>query len=138
MARLTRELIREDVDARTSGQIYLAVVQLVMLCGSETWVMTPRIGRVWGGFHHRVALRMTGRQPHRGRYGICVYPLLEAAMAEAGLQGVESYVSRLHNTVAHFIAKRAITDLCLAAERRPESRVFQSQIIGKEIIRLRP
>ena len=44
-------------------------------------------------------------------------------MAEAGLQWVESYVSRRQNTVAHFIATRPITDLCLAAERRPESRV---------------
>ena len=50
-ARMTRVLSREGADARTLGQIYLAVVQSVMLYGLETWVMTPHIGRVLGGFH---------------------------------------------------------------------------------------
>ena len=51
--RLKRVLIREGVDDRTSGQIYLEVVQLVMLYGLEKWGMFPHIGRVLGGFHHR-------------------------------------------------------------------------------------
>ena len=66
-ARVTRVLIREAVDAWTSGQIYLALVQSVLLYISETWVMTPHTRRVLGGFHHRVAHRLTGRQPRRGR-----------------------------------------------------------------------
>ena len=45
-ALLSSVLIREDADAPTSGIIYVAVVQVVLLYGSETWVMTPRIGRV--------------------------------------------------------------------------------------------
>ena len=114
--RLTRILSREGADARTSGQIYLAVVQLVQLYGSETWVMTPYIGRVLGGFHHRLAHRLTGRQPWRGRDGVWIYPPLEDAMAEAGLQEVDTYVSRCQNTVAQFIATRPIRNLCLAAE----------------------
>ena len=61
-ARLTRVLIREGADARTSGQIYLAVVQSVMLYGLETWVMTPHIGRILGGFHQRVDCRLKGKQ----------------------------------------------------------------------------
>ena len=64
--RLNRVLIREDVDAWTSGNIYLALVQLIKIYGLEMWVMTPHIGRVLGGFYHRVACRLTGRQPQRG------------------------------------------------------------------------
>ena len=60
-AWLTRVLIREGADAWTSCQIYLTVVQLVLLYGSETWVMKPHIGRVLVRFHHRVERRMTGR-----------------------------------------------------------------------------
>ena len=56
-----RLLSRDGADARTSGRIYMVVVQAVMLYRSETWVMKPLIGRVLGGFHHRVALRLTGR-----------------------------------------------------------------------------
>ena len=54
--------------------------------------MTPCIGRVLGGFHHRVDHRLTGRQTWRGRDGIWIYPLLEAAMEEVELQEVETYV----------------------------------------------
>ena len=78
------------LDARTSGQIYLVVVQLVMLYGSYMWVVTPHIGRVLVGFQHRVARKLMGRQPWRGRDGVWVYPPLEDAMAEAGLQDVET------------------------------------------------
>ena len=98
-ARLTRVLSREGEDARTSGQIYLALVQLVLLYGSETWVMTPRIGRVLSRFHHRVDRRLTGRQPRRGRDGVWVYPTLEDAMLGAGLQEVETYACRRQNVV---------------------------------------
>ena len=30
-------------------------LQLLILYGSETWVMNPHIARVLSGFHHRVA-----------------------------------------------------------------------------------
>ena len=71
-ARLTVLLSREGVDEQTSGQIYLAVVQLVMMYGSETWVVTYCIGRVLGGLHHRVTQRLTGRQPWQERDGVWV------------------------------------------------------------------
>ena len=39
-------------------------------------------------------------------------------MEEAGMQEVETYLSRHQNTVAQFIATRPIMDLFLVAERR--------------------
>ena len=121
--RLTRVLSREGADARTSGQIYLSVVQSIVLYGSETWVLIPRMQRVLGGFHHRVDRRLTGRQPQKGQDRGCVYPPLEDAMAGAGLQEVETYVSRRQNTEAQYIVTRPIMDLCLVAKRRPGPRV---------------
>ena len=44
-------------------------------------------------------------------------------MVEAGLQEFETHFSRLQNTFTQLIATRPIMDLCLAAERRPGSRV---------------
>ena len=55
----------EGADDWTLGQIYLVVVQLVMLYGSETLVLTPYMKRVLGRFHRRVALRLTGRQTRK-------------------------------------------------------------------------
>ena len=66
---------------------------MVIMYRSETWVMATHIGRFWGGFHHRVACRLTGKKHPRGRDGIWVYPPLEAAMEEAGLQLVDTCLS---------------------------------------------
>ena len=53
-----------------------------------------------------------------------VYPLLEDAMAEAGLQEVETYASCHQNTVAQFITTRPNMDLCLVAEQIPGPKVY--------------
>ena len=121
--RLTQILSREGEDARTLGDIYLAVVQSVLMYGSETYVLTPRMKRVLGRFHHRVALRLKGKQLRKGRGGVWFCPPLEDAMVEAGLQEVETYVSRCQNTVAQYIATSPIMDMCLSVNRRPRPRV---------------
>ena len=76
----------------------------------------PRIERMFGGFHHRVARRLTGRQPWRRRDGVWVYPPLEDAMEEVLMKDMGTYDSHRYNMVAQFIATRPITDLFLAAE----------------------
>ena len=40
-------------------------------------------------------------------------------MAEVGLQGVETYISCLHNTMAQYIATGPIMDLCLESKWKP-------------------
>ena len=67
--------------------IHVAVVQTVLLYRSETWVMTPQIGRVLGGFHHRMAHRMMGQQYWRGRDSGWVYPPMVEAMGGGGIRG---------------------------------------------------
>ena len=99
------------------------MVQLVLLYGSETWVLTPRMKRVLGRFHHRVDRWLTGRQPRKGRDGVWVDPPTEDAMAEVGLQELDTYVYFHHNTLAQYIATRDIMNLCLAAKKRPGTRV---------------
>ena len=87
-AQLNQVLIREGEYARTLGHIYLVVVQLVLLYGSETWVLTPCMQRLLGIFHHRVERRLMGSQQWKEQDRGWVYPPLEYAMAEAGLQEV--------------------------------------------------
>ena len=72
-------------DARTSGQICLAVVQSVLLYGSDKWVMTLRIRGALGIFYHRVDSRLKGRQPWRGSDIVWIYPPLEDVMTETVL-----------------------------------------------------
>ena len=79
--------------------------------------------RVLGGFHHRVARRLTEQQPWKGQDRVWFYPPIEDAMLEVGLQDLETYVFRHQNKVAQHIATTTIIDLCLASKRRPGERV---------------
>ena len=47
--RLTRVLSREGATLRVSGILFKAVVQLVLIFGTETWVVTPPHGPGPGG-----------------------------------------------------------------------------------------
>ena len=66
--------------------------------------------------------RLTGRQLWRVQDGGWVYPPLEDAILEVGLQEVDNYVSCRQNTVIQYIEIRPILDLCLAENRRPGPR----------------
>ena len=50
-------------------------------------------------------------------------PTFEASDAEAGMEKVEEYILRRHNTVAQYIATWLILDLCEEAVRRLGTRV---------------
>ena len=78
--------MQEGADTRTLGYIYVAIVQTILLFGLETWVVNPRIKRVLGGFHHRVAHRILGKMPWQWTGEACNYHILGDAMREAGLE----------------------------------------------------
>ena len=56
--RLSRILGWKGPDVLALGRFYLDLVQAILLFGAETRVMTLHIGRMLGGFHHRVARRI--------------------------------------------------------------------------------
>ena len=68
--RMSRIIGWEGVNVQTYGKIFKAVVQEVLLLGSETWMVLPRTGRTLGSFHHIVESRLMGHQPRRFTYGI--------------------------------------------------------------------
>ena len=57
-----------------SRNFYIAVTQQVLLFGAESWVMTVRMEAALDAFQGRVARRLTGRLPRRGRDGKWQYP----------------------------------------------------------------
>ena len=61
--RMKRTLSREGARPRVSGFLFKAVVQLVLLFGAETWVVTPHMGWVLGGSQDQVARKLMGRLP---------------------------------------------------------------------------
>ena len=102
---------------------YIAVTQQVLLFRAETWVLTKRMEAALDAFQGRVARRLTGRMPRRGRDGKWMYPPLAGATKEAGIVRAQTSVLRRQNTVAQFIATRPILGLCEVTERRGGARV---------------
>ena len=123
LGRLSWILSREGADPKVSVNFYKAVAQAVLLFGAETWVLTPRMDRDLDCFQHRVARRITGRQPRRQGGGSWYYPPSAEAMGEAGFKGIRKSVTSMQNMVAQYIEMRPILDLCERATRRPEARV---------------
>ena len=85
--------------------------------------MTKKMESALDAFQGRVARKLTGRKPRRGRDGVWFYPSLTGAMKEAGIVRIRTSILRRQNTVAQFIATRPILDLCEKESRRPGARV---------------
>ena len=98
-------LSREGATPWLYGFVFKAVIQALMLLGSETWVVTPRMGMSLGGFQTQVARRATGQLPWRTTDGTWKYTSAAAAREAVGFLVMEKYVRRRQNTVAQYIAK---------------------------------
>ena len=94
------------------------MTQQVLLFGAETWVLTKSMEAALDAFQGRVARRLTGRMPRRGRDGKWLYLLLAGATKEAGIVQARTSVLRRQNTVAQFVATKPILVLCEGTERR--------------------
>ena len=53
-------LLREGAMSSTMAYFYKAIVQAVLLFGSESWVMTERLWKIVNGFHHRCTQYIVG------------------------------------------------------------------------------
>ena len=102
--RLARILGREGANPKVSPSFYTTVTQQVLLFRAESWVLTKKMESALDAFQGRVARRLTGRQPRRGRDGKWFYPSLLGALKEAGVVRARTSVLRRQNTVTQFIA----------------------------------
>ena len=115
---MARVLGREGSDPKVSQSFYNAMTQQVLLFGAESWVLTKKMESALDAFQVRVARRLTGRNPRRGRDGEWLYPSLVGALKEARVVRVRTSFLRRHNTVAQFIATQPILGICEVAEIR--------------------
>ena len=113
---LSRLLVREGATPAVSGMFYKAVVQSVLLYGSETWVWSQAMVQRLRGFHNRVVRRLAGRLP-RLLHGEWVYPPIEEAYEITGVQPLDVYIARRRSTFLPKVEGRPIWDLCRQAGR---------------------
>ena len=80
--------------------IHKAVVQLVLLYGSKSLVVTVVVLKLIEVFHHQVAIRITGM--------MIEFPLVAEALETAGIWTIEEYIQWSQATVAAQVACRPI------------------------------
>ncbi|EJK60561.1 hypothetical protein THAOC_19061 [Thalassiosira oceanica] len=114
-------LHRENLPPRVCGMFYKAVIQSVLLYGSETWSLSDSSMRRLEGFHFLAACRMARvNRPRRvQRDGTCQwsYPSKDDVYEEVGLFPIRHYIEVRRQTVAAYIVNQPIFDRCVDAER---------------------
>ena len=109
---VARALEKTEETVRSQGAMYKEVTQLVLLYGSEIWVVTGEMLKVLKGFHYRAAWQTTGMTAKCGAGGEWEYPLVVEAMETAGIQPIEVYIMRRQAKIAERVTCRYIYELC--------------------------
>ena len=104
---------------RSRGQMYKAVAQLVLFCGSKIWVVMGGIIKVLEGFNHQSARHITGLTMKCRVGGEWEYPLLVQAMEAVGIHPRGDYIKRRQETIAERVAYLPIYELCTEADHIP-------------------
>lgn len=114
----------QNMSPRVCGMFFKAVIQAVLLYGSESWVLTDSALRCLEGFVYQAACSMA--RQHRKRRdqqtGEYFYPASKDVYEEVGLYTVAEYIKRRRQTVANYIRDRPIFDLCMEGERQRGTR----------------
>jgi hypothetical protein len=118
-ARVGQVLQAENVPPRVAAKFYKAVVQAVLLYGSETWVLSTTALASLGGFHIRAAYRMAVRhKPRRGPGHGWIYPKSKDVLEECGMSTLEEYITICRQTIAVYVATRPILTECRQGKRK--------------------
>jgi hypothetical protein len=122
-ALISHPLTKTGVSPRYVSYFYKAIVQLVLLYGSESWVLTTPMLNVLNGFQHRIARRISGLMATREDDKTWHYPPIKRALEIAGLYSISEYISKRHTTLASYVATHPILQICQeqAEEKAPYS-----------------
>ena len=74
------------------GMLYKAVVQLVLLYGSDSWVVMGNILKVIEGFHHRLERSITGMMAWCTTIRGWDLPPVAEALYTAGIWPIKEYI----------------------------------------------
>ena len=98
-----------------SAKFYKAVVQSVLLYGSETWNLTKAALARLEGFHTQAAYRMAVKhKPRRGPDLEWVYPRLQDVLNKCGMGTIAHYAGVLRNTILQYVVNHPIYEACRA------------------------
>ena len=82
----------EGINTKTIAKFYLAIVQAVLLYGSDSWTVTNQNLIKLRSFHNRAVRYMTGEHIREIREDEWEYPNHETLLRKCGLFAIDTYV----------------------------------------------
>jgi len=109
----------ENVTPCIAAKFYKAVVQAVLLYGSETWVLSTTALASLEGFHIRAAYRMAVKhKPRRGPGHGWIYPKSKDVLEECGMSTLVEYITVCRQTIPVYMANRPVLIECRRGKRK--------------------
>jgi hypothetical protein len=109
----------DNTPPRFSAMFYMAVVQSVLLYGSESWNLLTRVMARLEGFNIRTAYRMAVlNKPRRGLHHTWVYPRSKDVLNECGMQTISHFIGVRRDTILAYVVNRPIYQKCREGERK--------------------
>ena len=140
-ARIGQVLHKENAPPRVSTKFYKAIVQSILLYGSETWTLSPAALARLEGFHIHAAYRMAKEHvPRRGPHQQWVYPPSDKVLEECGIHTIEHYIDVRRETIAKYVVDCSIYAECKETDRRrgsvPWRWWWEQRMFGRHLMQL--
>ncbi len=118
-ARVRQVLMADNTPPKVSPKFYKAVVQSVLLYGSETWnLLTTALARL-EGFQICAAYRMAKKhKPKKGPHHGWVYPQSSNVLQECGMATILHYIDVRRATTFRYVVDWPIYEACREEEWR--------------------
>ena len=111
--RVSHVLNSQGASSRARGYFYKAIIQAVLLYGSESWTLSERTLKLFRSFHSRVARYLTGRHIRQLEDGTWHCPPTADTLHQAGLKTIDEYIQRRRDTVRSFVRPRPLYQACI-------------------------
>ena len=116
--RIGKVLSSQQASAKTMGYFYKAIVQAVLLYGSESWTLTESMMNKIRSFHSRIARYICKRHIRQLEDGTWEYPPTAEVLRDAGLETIDTYILRRRKTVWRFTSGRPLFLECRRTRAR--------------------
>jgi hypothetical protein len=118
-ARIGQVLRSENVSPSVAARFYQAIIQAILLYGSELWVISWTAMARLEGFHICATYKMAKKnRPKRGPNREWIYPRSEDVLKECRMKTMEEYILARRQTIAVYVATRLILDECRQGKRK--------------------
>ena len=112
--KLSKVLKRQDANPTIMGSFYQAIIQAVLLYGSESWVISENNMKKLRSFHYKCARHMVGHHirldPDSNEWH---YPPSHDVLNKCGLKPIESYIESRRCTLREYMLDRPIYKKCI-------------------------